>query len=72
MHQRMGYGRAMLEALETRAKICGFRFANVETTTTQGAALKLYVSEGYRQIGKIKVRGFEVRQFAKRLESPIS
>jgi GNAT superfamily N-acetyltransferase len=68
-HQRKGYGRALLKALEENATSRGFDVAHLETTTSQRAALNLYVSAGYRQVGETEVRGFQVLHFSKPLAS---
>ena len=67
-HRRLGYGRALLEVLEERAKSRGYGSVYIETTVVQAAALDLYRRSGYRQIGKTEVRGFKVVQLCKLLE----
>ena len=66
-HRRLGYGRALLEALEERAMSRGYGLVYLETTVVQAPAVDLYRRSGYRQIGKAEVRGFEVVQLCKSL-----
>jgi GNAT superfamily N-acetyltransferase len=66
-HRGKGYGRALLAALEVSSEGRGFAVVRVETTTAQLAALNLDQSSGYQQISETQVRGFDVRQFTKRI-----
>ena len=50
-HQRMGFGQAMLDALERRARELGFAVLELDTTMQQVAARRLYEKNGYEQIG---------------------
>ncbi len=50
-HQRRGFGQAMLDALERRARELGFVVLELDTTTQQLAARGLYERNGYEQIG---------------------
>lgn len=68
-HRRRGHGRALLHAVEARARALGYRRIILETGTAQPEASALYTEEGYRRI-----RGFGIhrdspmsRCFAKRL-----
>jgi GNAT superfamily N-acetyltransferase len=49
-HRRRGHGRALLHAVEARARGLGYRRIILETGTAQPEALGLYSDEGYRRI----------------------
>lgn len=49
-HRRRGHGRAMLHAVEHRARALGYRRLILETGTPQPEALALYVAQDYQQI----------------------
>ena len=49
-HRRRGHGRALLRALEQRARDLGYRRVVLETGTAQPEALALYRSAGYTPI----------------------
>jgi len=66
-HQQRGYGRTILEALESRAAESGYRTLHLETTTVQHTARALYTSAGYVEIGRGHDHGFDVIFFEKRL-----
>lgn len=68
-YQRRGFGRAVLDALETAAVDAGFTSAELETTTMQPAALGFYRSHGYEEVGRDDRADFEVVAFEKRLDS---
>jgi ribosomal protein S18 acetylase RimI-like enzyme len=55
-HQRKGLGRAILAALEKRAKELGCRSLVLDTTTRQVGAQKLYESFGYGRTGTREYR----------------
>ncbi len=48
--RRQGLGRAVLRALEDRARAAGYRRVRLETGTRQPEAISLYESEGYQPI----------------------
>lgn len=48
-HQRNGYGRALLEALETRARERGYTAAVLETHVALEAAIGFYEANGYQE-----------------------
>jgi GNAT superfamily N-acetyltransferase len=54
---RQGRGRAMLDALEQRARDLGFRTLHLDTTEQQVAARALYTSSGYVQTGRGELYG---------------
>ena len=66
-YQRRGFGRALLDSLEERARELGFRKLRLDTTVAQTAAQRLYESAGYRQVGRGQLAGAEVVYFEKTL-----
>jgi GNAT superfamily N-acetyltransferase len=65
--QRRGFGRAILVALERRARELGYVRLVLDTTTLQRAAIALYRDHGYVETGRATVAGFPTLLFAKRL-----
>lgn len=65
--QRRGFGRTILEALEHQAAVLGYRTLHLDTTTIQVAAQRLYLSQGYREVGRAIVGGFDTILYEKRL-----
>jgi GNAT superfamily N-acetyltransferase len=55
--QRQGRGRAMLDALEQRARDLGFRTLLLDTKEQQVAARSLYTGSGYVQTGRGELYG---------------
>lgn len=55
--QGQGIGRAMLGALEQRARELGYRTLHLDTTTQQVAAQRLYEKSSYREAGRGEWRG---------------
>ncbi len=49
-HRRRGHARALLRALEDRARASGYRRVILETGLAQPEAIALYTSEGYAPI----------------------
>lgn len=49
-HRRRGHGRALLHAVEARARAMGYERIILETGTAQPEALALYADEGYHRI----------------------
>lgn len=49
-HRRRGYARALLRALEDRARASGYHRVILETGLAQPEAIALYTSEGYAPI----------------------
>lgn len=46
----LGLGRKLLEALETKARLLGYRTVKLETHQTLAEAQRLYRSSGYREV----------------------
>jgi ribosomal protein S18 acetylase RimI-like enzyme len=65
--QRRGFGRALLERLEDRARELGFTTVRLDTTVQQHAARALYEGAGYRMVGTGHEHGYEVVYYEKRL-----
>lgn len=51
-HQRQGYARRLLSALETRARAAGFETAELETVGSLRAAQALYEDAGYQVVSE--------------------
>ena len=66
--QRRGFGQAMLNALEARARKLGFRCLALDTSTLQAAARHLYRKNGYREKGRRKIRHLDVIDYEKDLD----
>ncbi|MFD1514115.1 GNAT family N-acetyltransferase [Halomarina rubra] len=68
-HQRRGYGRVLLEALEDAAHEHGFDVLLATTARTQPAAVEFYPSAGYEMVGSSTEAGYELVHFEKRLDT---
>jgi len=68
-HQRKGYGRQILAALEERARELGYRTLVLDTAVIQTAAQQLYLNDGFRETGRAVFAGFDVILFEKELTS---
>jgi GNAT superfamily N-acetyltransferase len=67
--QRQGFGRALLAALEARARELGYRTLHLDTTTKQAPAQGLYESSGYQEVGRgTYPSGQQMIVFEKQLE----
>jgi GNAT superfamily N-acetyltransferase len=65
--QGQGFGRALLDRLEARARELGFNTLRLDTTVRQHVARSLYEDAGYRMIGTGHENGFELVYYEKRL-----
>lgn len=65
--QGRGYGRAVLLALEERARELGYRELELETGVLQAAAIGLYTSHGFVEFKRGKVRYMDCIWFEKSL-----
>jgi len=65
--QGRGFGRRMLERLETRATELGYTHLHLDATAQQLAAQALYRSHGYRETAREARDRFELIFFEKRL-----
>lgn len=66
-YQRRGFGQAMLTALEEAAKRLGFETLHLDTTVKQVAAQRLYEKNGFKQVGRAELAGFECILYEKRV-----
>lgn len=65
--QRQGFGQAILNRLEMRAQDLGYKTLCLDTTIQQIGARKLYEKNGYVEIERQKISGFNVIFFEKQL-----
>ncbi len=66
-YQGRGIGQIILDALEARARILGYKTLHLDTSVVQLAAQKLYVKNGYREVGRDIYGGLEVILYEKAL-----
>ncbi len=66
-HQREGYGRALLRALEGWARAAGYDPLLATTARTQPAAVEFYREAGYEAVGESTEAGYELLHFEKSL-----
>lgn len=65
--QRRGFGQAILQALESRARELGYRVLHLDTTARQIAAQRLYLKNGFHETGRTVIVGFDCILMEKRL-----
>jgi ribosomal protein S18 acetylase RimI-like enzyme len=65
-----GMGRALLDALEQRARAAGLRALRLDTDGGNAAALALFRSAGYEPIGDYNANPYARHWFEKRLAAP--
>ncbi len=65
--QGRGYGRAVLLALEDRARALGYATLELETSVVQTAALGMYRSHGFVEFKRGKIKHFNCIWFEKAL-----
>jgi GNAT superfamily N-acetyltransferase len=56
--QGRGYGQAMLDALHRRAAGLGYSTLHLDTTVQQRVARRLYLKNGYREVGRASIGPF--------------
>lgn len=66
--QREGFGQAILDELEQRARELGFEELLLDTTARQEAARAFYEANGYAQFAREQWGEFDVRLYRKRLD----
>ncbi len=66
-HQREGYGRRLLAALERRARQEGFGRLLATTAARQRASTRFYPAEGYTETGRSAHDDYELIHFEKEL-----
>jgi GNAT superfamily N-acetyltransferase len=57
--QGRGYGQAMLDALHCRAAGLGYSTLHLDTTVQQRVARRLYLKDGYREVGQGSIGPFD-------------
>jgi GNAT superfamily N-acetyltransferase len=57
--QGRGYGQAMLDALHRRAVGLGYSTLHLDTTVQQRVARRLYLKNGYREVGRGSIGPFD-------------
>jgi GNAT superfamily N-acetyltransferase len=57
--QGRGYGRALLDALHRRAAELGYTTLRLDTTVQQLAARRLYLENGYHEVGRGRIGPFD-------------
>jgi GNAT superfamily N-acetyltransferase len=57
--QGRGYGQAMLDALHRRAAGLGYSTLHLDTTVQQRVARRLYLKNGYREVGRASIGPFD-------------
>jgi GNAT superfamily N-acetyltransferase len=57
--QGRGYGQAMLDALHCRAAGLGYSTLHLDTTVQQRVARRLYLKNGYREVGRGSIGPFD-------------
>ena len=67
VHQRRGFGQAILDALEARAAELGYSTLQLDTTVQQTAAQKLYIKNGYVEEERTMSGEFNVIKYVKAL-----
>lgn len=68
-HQRRGFGQAMLQQLEQRARELGYQIIVLETTLQQEPAQHFYRKNGYEEVERTAWRHFTVIHYHKELKS---
>ena len=63
--QGHGFGQIILSALESHATSMGYRRLHLETSIIQVAAQALYRRNGFREIGRAVIDGFDCILFEK-------
>ena len=67
-HQRRGYGTAVLQALEARARELGCRTLHLDTTARQAGARRFYEKHGFRRTGAKTWGQFRLVYYERRLD----
>ena len=65
--QRRGFGQAILDALETKARDLGYKTLHLDTSVKQPAAQQFYAKNGYAETGREKRGRFTLIFYKKRL-----
>ena len=65
--QRRGFGQAILDALETKARDLGYKTLHLDTSVKQPAAQQFHAKNGYAETGREKRGRFTLIFYKKRL-----
>ena len=57
--QRRGFGQLILDALERRARDLSFRTLHLDTTVSQIPAQRLYLKNGFQEVGRGRLGGLD-------------
>ena len=66
-YQGRGIGQIILDELEARARIWGYKILHLDTSVVQFAAQRLYEKNGYREVGRDVYGVLEVILYEKTL-----
>ncbi len=66
-HQRRGLGQLLLQKLEEKAVLMGYREVCLDTTTRQIPARSLFEKNGYREVRRRRTGGLEIVFYMKEL-----
>ena len=66
-YQGRGFGQAILEVLEQKAKELGYTTLHLDTGVTMVAAQKLYRKNGYQEISRGTIANVDVIFFEKNI-----
>ncbi len=70
--RRRGFGRLLVDRLEQRARELGYRKLRLDSPVKQTSAHDLFLSGGYREVGRGQFGGIEVIYFEKRIHEKVS
>jgi ribosomal protein S18 acetylase RimI-like enzyme len=65
--QQRGIGQALMEELETRARVMGITILHLDTSISQIAAQRLYITCGFLEVSHTILSGVECILYEKRL-----
>ncbi len=66
-YQGRGFGQIILDELETRARVMGYKTLHLDTSVLQVPAQKLYEKNGFREVGRDIYQQLEVILYEKHL-----
>lgn len=70
-HHRRGFGTALLDALEVRAREDGFEAVVLDTSVGQSGAQAFYEHHGYERVGREEFRWTTLVYYRKGLYTPV-
>ena len=65
--QRRGFGQAILDALEAKAQVLGYKTLHLDTSTKQTVAQQFYAENGYVETGRERHGRFTLIYYEKQL-----